>query len=70
MGRSYPDKQESQASAEARMVGYLVSLDDRPALQGAVTVDSLLRSHNVSAKVAQYRLMLAQQRWAVRAAGK
>lgn len=58
----YPDKRESAASAEARLISYLTMV--RPHLRAGITVDTILATHAVSPKTAQYRLMLAQQRWA------
>lgn len=58
----YPDKRESAASAEARLCTYLTMA--RPHMRAGITVDTILATHAVSAKTAQYRLMLAQQRWA------
>lgn len=58
----FPDKRESQASAEARLQLFLANV--RPHLRDAITVETILATHAVSHKVAQYRLALAQQRWA------
>lgn len=60
--RKYPDKKESATSAEARLCTYLTMV--RPHLRAAITVDTILATHAVSRKVAEYRLTLAQNRWA------
>lgn len=58
----HPDKKLTQVQAEAQMVQFLCGV--RPDLRAAITVDTLLRRYPVSAKTAEYRLNLAQQRWA------
>lgn len=58
----YPDKRESAASAEARLCTYLTMA--RPHMRAGITVDSILKTHAVSRKFAEYRLNLAQQAWA------
>lgn len=58
----HPDKRETQAQAEARMVMFLTSC--RPIMRDTITVDSLVASHRVPPRVAEYRLLLARQRWA------
>lgn len=58
----YPDKKLSQAQAEASLVMYLTNV--APALRARITVDSILSKYAVSRKVAEYRLTLAQNRWA------
>jgi len=60
----FANKQETQESAERRLIEFLQFATDRPSLRASITVDSILRTHNVTEKVAKYRLMLAQQRWA------
>jgi hypothetical protein len=61
-GNAYPDKKLTQQSAEAQMVQFLCSVT-KP-LRAAITADRLAVTYNVPLKVAQYRLMLAQQHWA------
>lgn len=56
-----PDKREGQAAAEARLVDFLCNV--RPERRADITIASLTATHNVSAKVADYRLCLAQDRW-------
>jgi hypothetical protein len=58
----HPDKKLTQAQAEAQMVQFLCGV--RPSMRESITVDTLLRRYTVPAKVAEYRLILAQQRWA------
>jgi hypothetical protein len=58
----YPDKRESQKAAEGRLVDYLTNV--RPALRGAITVEKIRATHNVTEQVAKYRLQLAQAGWA------
>lgn len=64
--RRYPDKRESAANAEAWLCTYLTMV--RPHMRAGITVDTILSTHAVTPKTAQYRLMLAQQRWAAEAA--
>lgn len=61
-GNAYPDKALSRASAEAQMVMFLCNVV--PSLRAGITVDKLVARYNVTAKVATYRLTLAQNRWA------
>jgi hypothetical protein len=58
----YPDKKMTQAQAETALVMYLTNV--RPALRAGITVESICRSYAVPARVAEYRLTLAQNRWA------
>jgi hypothetical protein len=58
----YGSKALSQTSAESQMVDYLCNV--RPILRDAITADRLVATYNVSRKVAEYRLQLAQMRWA------
>lgn len=62
----YPDKRESAASAEARLISYLTMA--RPHMRAGITVDSIVKTHAVSRQVAGYRLNIAQQAWAREAA--
>lgn len=60
-GPRHGSDSESAASAEARLIAYLANV--RPHLRAGISVETIRASHNVSRKVAEYRLMLAQQRW-------
>ncbi len=62
MNRRYPDKRETQIEAEARMVQFLLNV--RPHLRQCITVDTLVASYRVPARLAECRLMAAQGRWA------
>lgn len=58
----HPDKKLSQQTAEAQMVQFLCSAS-KP-MRALITPQTLVARYNVPLKVAQYRLMLAEQRWA------
>lgn len=57
--RKQPDKQITQAEAEAQMVSFLYNC--RPTMLDSLTVESLQRMYRVAAKVAEYRLTVARQ---------
>lgn len=58
----YPSKAISQKDAEPQMVAFLCMVA-KP-LRAGITVDKLVARYNVSRKTAEYRLTLAQARWA------
>lgn len=62
----YPDKKMTQAQAETGLIMFLTNA--RPAMRPGITVESICRSYAVSARVAEYRLLLAQARWAAETA--
>ena len=57
--RKQPDKQITQAQAEAQMVSFLYNC--RPPVLDSLTVESLQRMYRVTAKVAEWRLTVARQ---------
>lgn len=58
----FPNKGQTAIEAEGAMVHYLCNV--RPSLRAAITVDTLVAKYNVHPRIAQYRLTLAQAKWA------
>lgn len=57
--RRQPDKQITQEQAEAQMVSFLYNC--RPTMLDSLTVESLQRMYRLTAKTAEYRLLVARQ---------
>lgn len=55
----HPDKAITAKEAEAQMVFFLYNC--RPTILDSLTVESLQRMYRVTAKVAEYRLLVARQ---------